>query len=255
MKEIIKKHKNWAFLAYMRAISVFWIPFLLCFYILSVRDHCVLYEGNGTKIMSSWLLLILFLICAAIVIYVNLYFVKVTSKKNIRKPYRIEIGIHGKDEILSLLNSKLQLEKVKEDCCYEEESIFVWWLVAVKELRVFVFLFEENKQSNGLEIADQYVKEVNELTDFKPAPRVNTQVTTHRNQIFIYDTVPKTVLETAQDNVESDIFDNDILTNFFIDLSEGVLYIPYLCAKEYIVAKNRAYLSAIKQVGKYLDIL
>lgn len=254
MKKIIKSIQNWILLWNLRWIMLLTIIYLLCYYYFSIRDHWVLYEGEEKTIMFSDTLLILILISATIMLYAHIYLVKGTSEKIERKPYRINLGIHEKDEIFSLLNNKLQLKKVEEDCWCAEETIFIWWLFAVREMRIFVFLFE-GTNGNGLDIANQYVKEVNETTNFKPAPRARTQTTTYRNQIFIYDTVPKTVLEKSQDNVERDNTENDILTNFFIDLSEGALYIPFLCTRTDVGLKHRPYLNAIKRVGECLDLI
>lgn len=254
MKKIIKSIQRWILLWDLRGIMFFCIIFLFGYYVVSIRDHLVLYEDNGKTIMLSDIFLILILISSAIFLYAYIYLVVGTSKRIIRKPYRIELGTHDKDEIFSLLNDKLQLKKVEEDCCYAEETIFIWWLFAVRAMRLFVFLFEDNND-NGLDIANQYVKVVNEMTDFRPAPRVRTQITTFRNQIFIYDKLPETILEISQDNVERDNIENDILTNFFIDLSEGALYIPFLCTRTNVGLKHRTYLHAIKRVGEYLDLI
>lgn len=256
MKEIIRSLDRWMCYAYIRVGLIMPVLFEAVLLYASIRDHGVLYEGKGTTIMLSHLVLILLLISVAIQLYVHIYLVKGTSEKIVRKPYRIEIGIHDKDEIFKLLNSKLQLKKVEEDCWYAEETIIkIGWIFGVHGMRLFVFLFEENSQNNDLEIADQYVNKVNRMTNFKSAPRYRTSVYSERVQVCIYDKVPEAVLETAQDNVERDNTETDSLTNFFIDLSEGVLYIPFLCSQSSVYAMYRQYRLTIKRVGEYLDLL
>ena len=249
MKEIIKSIKRWILLWDLRWMLVMPVFVLLSYYYFSIRDHWVLYKGKGITIMFSNLLLILLLISEAIQLYAHIYLVKGTSKKIIKKPYKIELGIHDKDEIISLFKNKLQFTQVEDDCFYAlQSSIGLDW-------RVFVFLFEKNSQNNDLKTADQYVKKVNDMTGFKASPVARTMHYTQRANIFIYDKVPQTVLDKAQEDVEHNVWQSDSLTNYFIDLTEGTLYIPFLCTRSDVGIIYVTYLHSLKRVGEYLDLL
>lgn len=221
---------------------------------VGVRDQGVLYEGKGIVIMVSDFFLILTIIGVAIWLYALINHLKGTSEKIIRKPYIIKLGMYSKDEICSLLNKKLVFNTVAEDCMYASESSFRYDL-SIIDWRTFVFLFDEENQADGIDIAENYVKKVNELTRFKPAGRSRTIIFTQRIQLFIYNNVPQAVLDKAQESVYFDNIQNDILTNFIIDLSEGVLYIPCLCTRSNVGLTHIPYLIAIKKVGKYLDLI
>lgn len=254
MKEIINSIRRRIVLYFLSAVLPF---FNVCNAIMvhvGIRDQGGFYEGEKIVIMVSDLFLILTIIGVAIWLYALINHLKGTSEKIIRKPFIVELGMHSKDEICSLLNKKLEFNVVAEDCMYASESAFRYDL-SIIDWRTFVFIFDKKNPADGTDIAEQYVKKVNELTRFKPAGRSRTMVYTQRIQLFIYNNVPQAVLDKVQESVYFDNIHNDILTNFIIDLSEGLLYIPCLCTRSYVGFTHIPYLIAIKKVGKYLDLI
>lgn len=250
MKEIIKSLKKWVWLYVIRTFLPLFIMFYFALFynIIEYGDHLVLYRGKTITITGIHLISSLLLIHIAIFLYCQIKLVMGTSKKVVRKPYKIELGLHSKDEICSILSKKLEFKTVAEDCMYAFVSTIG------TDYRTFVFLFDEKNQIDGIEIADQYVKKVNDMTGFKPH-RTQADKCTQRQQIFIYESVPQAVLDKVQESVYSDITQKDILTNFVIDLSEEVLYIPFLCTRAYVPAFYPNYRRAIEHVGRYLDLI
>lgn len=249
MKEIIKSTRRRIVFYYLSTLLLFPNAYNFGMMIIGYRDHLVFYEGEKIVIMFGDFYQVLTIIGTTVWLYGFINHLKGTSKKIIRKPYRVELGMYSKDEICSLLNNKLEFKTVAEDCIYASESTGKY------DWRTFVFLFDENNPADGIDIAAQYVKDVNKSTGFKPARRINTFTLTSRIQIFIYDSVPKTVLDSIQDSVYFDIIHFDILTNFIIDLSEGVLYIPLLLTRTDVTLTQSPQLKAIEKVGKYLDLI
>ncbi len=159
-------------------------------------------------------------------------------------PYTALIDLYREEDILSLLNEKIGLEKVSDDCSYGKEK-------KSKDIRLFVFSFKDPDHDNDLQIAEDIVSELNEQ-HFPKRISMDMHHKIGRVQLFIYDKVPDNVMNSAIASVDDYIMQFEPCMNVFISTDEGAIYIPQCCSRDIVIAK--LYQSLDERVEDWFDL-
>lgn len=173
---------------------------------------------------------------------------KIIENNRSTEPWKISFGMRDKNEIFGLLESKIQMTRTAEDCLYGKynSSGYEW--------RVFVFTFDNDGTKDDLKCADEFVYKVNETTGFSISTVAQKQLRPGRIQIFIYDSVPYNMIDSAGKSAEYRIMMDESQINVLISLNEGILYVPFMQPALDAVIKCTRYMSALDEIEKLLEI-
>ncbi len=181
---------------------------------------------------------------AAAALILRSVLVKKSSRNMSKSPYTAMIGLNREEDVLSLLNEKIGLEKVCDDCSYGIEK-------GSKNIRLFVLSFKNPDHDNDLQLAEDVIVGLNEqLLPKRVSMDMHHKI--GRVQLFIYDKVPDNVMNAAVANVEDYIKQFEPCANVFISTDEGAIYIPQCCSQEIGIAK--LYLYLVERVEDWFDL-
>ena len=196
-----------------------------------------------SRIITSVSLLSACVIFACITLCFRAFLIKMSSRNTYKNPCGIPLHIHNEMEFISLFGKKTRIKKIAHNCWYGKES-------GRRDLRVFVFEIHETSLGSTLNLANMYVKRVNEKTSFPSLIDKDMHQHMGRIQLFLYDDVPQIVLNSAARSVEDNIEQPEFLVNLFVGLKEGVLYIPFCRSR--LLGVGRLYQYAINRVEEWL---
>lgn len=190
------------------------------------------------------------LICSSVVfVVITLFFRKILiakgSRNNYKSPCKIALFVHNEEDLLLLLTGQIRLDKIAENTYYGKEN-------GRRNLRVFIFAIQNEFSCNDLSFAEPYVKKVNKATHFPALITTEMHQELGRIQFFLYDEVPKAVLELSAKRVEDCVEQSEFLINLFIDLKEGVLYVPFCRSR--LLGVGRLYQYALDRVTEWLNL-
>ena len=168
---------------------------------------------------------------------------KSSSQNTIRQPCKIRLGLYRQEEILSILAKKMRMKTVTKKCWYGKER-------RKRLLRVFVFLIDE--KTDYLRYADQCVEKVNEKTHFPSRFGLYDYGYRGRLQVFLYDEVPQSVLLSTAKTTEESIREPEFTVNLFVELNNGILYIPFCCSR--VLGASMRYQYVIGRVAEWFDL-
>ena len=111
-------------------------------------------------------------------------------------------------------------------------------------------------RKDGYEIAEQYVREVNELTDFVPREHLYKSEGGYgmRIQILLCDQLSDEHQRQMQIRAESELLEKEPCVTFKIDLSKNAVYIPKLNPDKLTPLELTPYFDAIEKIGSYLHL-
>lgn len=243
MKKVIKSLVIWriASTCYFLLLLISILPIAILLQLLLDGVH--IFEksmiASTVSLVSSSLFFLIF------TMYFRAFLIRKSSSKTLRNPCKIELNLHKEDEIVDLLSMKMRIKHIEKNVWYGKENL-------KRSLRVFAFSFCEDELNNDLSIAERYVKRINEKTHFPSIIDKDMHQKMGRVQLFLYNEVPQTVLNSAARNVEDNIEQSEFLVNIFINLTEGAVYIPFCCSR--LLGVGRLYQYAINRVSAWLNI-
>ena len=222
MKEIIKSLKQW------RKFQKIQLGFVFIWYTLVIfvfRTYIQSHPRSDIGIILIWVLTwVISLIPLWTALYLNIIIRRLKKHvANSQEPWKIEVNIHNENELLNLLEKKMELTKIPEDCWYGKYD-----QSGSKQWRFFAFAFENKPENDALKAAEEYVYKVNEMTTFTTYDSSKRGIQYGRMQIFIYDSVPQAMMEAAGKDAEMNIMHEERVVNLIVSLNEGVIYVPFM---------------------------
>ena len=243
MKRLYKSLILWRILSVCYFVLIFLSILPIGLLLQMLLEWEPLFERGVIKTVVSLILSSMLIGC--ITLCFRAVLIKRSSHNTFRSPCRILLYKHKKIDSLSLLEKKLELKRIAENCWFGKESY-------KRSLRVFVFLFHGQSLHNDLSIAEQLVNEINKKTYFPSLIDHEMHQKMGRIQFFIYDEVPPKIMETAARSAADNIERSEFLVNAFISLNEGALYIPYCCSR--LLGGGKLYQYAVTRIQKWLDL-
>lgn len=180
-----------------------------------------------------------------ITVCVRLVLVRKSSVNFFKTPCEVKIPSHDEETFISMFSNKLKFEMVDEHVWYAER-------LGRRSLRVFVFSVQQDDMDDVFSYADACVETVNEQKCFPKLITFDMHQTLGRVQIFMFDSVPISLMKEAAKDVEDCIKQPEFLVNMFVGLQDGVLFIPYCRSR--IIGVGRLYQYAVSRVGAWLGI-
>lgn len=222
MKEIINSLKQW------RRLQKIQLGFVFIWYMLVIfvfRTYIQSYPKSDIRRILIWIFTwVISLIPLWTALYLNLIIRRLkTHVANSREPWTIELNMHNENELLNLLEKKMELTKISEDCWYGKYD-----QLESKQWRFFAFAFENRLENDALKAAESCVYKVNEMTYFTTYDSSNRGIQYGRIQIFIYNTVPQEMMESLGKDAEMSIMLEERVVNLLVSLNEGVIYVPFM---------------------------
>ena len=231
-------------------LGLFIMMFLLVFYVF--WD-----EGASVTVISSFRITLRHIYIALVLgmigiwLYLHIYIVRETYRNPLKDhPYRINLGIYGRNELIALFEKQLPLTKFDERC---------WFASFVKQMandwRFFIFSPEAESCDEVRKQMNEYIGQINEETGFKLAPyHLNGSAGwSEKGCLMIFNHIPEEIKSGFQQNVLKDIWQPEPTVYFLADLDEGALYIPRLCSRSDVSLKYGPYVFAIEKFAEHID--
>lgn len=191
------------------------------------------------------------LLLVGIWLYLHVYIVRETYRNPLKdQPYRINLGIYGRNELIALFEKQLPLTRFDERC---------WFASFVKQMandwRFFIFSPEAESCDEVRKQMNEYIGQINEETGFKLAPyHLNGSAGwSEKGCLMIFNHIPEEIKSGFQQNVLKDIWQPEPTVYFLADLDEGALYIPRLCERTDVSLKYGPYVFAIEKFADHID--
>ncbi|MDO4414890.1 MAG: hypothetical protein Q4C20_07415 [Erysipelotrichaceae bacterium] len=226
-----------------------WIMILPFWYALAIMFENIFGKADmiAVYVFSTAIIMILIIWLFALFTARRLDF-----KKDRNHSFCIDMGVRRrKEDIIADLEKITSFTHINEECLYGSvtgsDRI---------DLRLFVFSIEDMYRKDGYEIAERYVKEVNELTDFVPREHLYKSEGGYgmRIQILLCDQLSDEHQRQMQIRAESELLEKEPCVTFKIDLSKNAVYIPKLNPDKLTPLELTPYFDAIEKIGSYLHL-
>lgn len=245
MEKIIQMMKNRRSLIIWESIAFVFALAPVAIKLSSASSGLPLFSES--RIVSTLIYFSISLVLVGIGITLSVCQRKIKAKTDSMKCWEIDLSKHDESEILAVLENNLQLSRISEECFYGKHDYDDNW-------QVFVFSFKNNDHYNDLSKADQYIAEVSEMNGYSIEKQIRRKKLIARINVYIYDKIPETVLNSACESIENDVFRMKAILNVFISLDEGKLFIPVISPKENIEMSITPYLEDLKEIKKLFDL-
>lgn len=233
----------WRILSFCYCVLIFLSILPIAVLLQALLDGYPIFEKS--RIATTVSLIGFAVISACITLSLRAALIRKSSRNTFKSPCKIALNVHNEEDFIALLKKGRKVRRIAENSWYGKER-------GSRDLRVFVFSTPERSQYSNLSFADSCVKMVNEKTKFPSL--IDTDMHQHmgRVQLFLYDEIPQTVLNSAARSVEDNVEQSEFLVNLFVDLKKGMLYIPFCRSR--LLGAGRLYQYAIKRVEKWLNL-
>lgn len=208
---------------------------------LTLEGECIL---DKNWINTTGYLVLASLFFTFITLCLRTILIKRSSSNLYRSPCRIELALHNDDDVISLLGKSVRIEQIDDNCWFGEAN--KW-----RSLRLFVYSFKDYYHDADIKKAQEYVTRVNEKTGFPDNIDYEMHQKMGRVQLFLYDKVPKKVMDPVVMSVENCIRQPEFLVNVFIGMDDGVMYIPFCCSR--IIGVGKLYQYAVSKIADWFD--
>lgn len=172
---------------------------------------------------------------------------RIEARNKSREYWKIDLGMHTENEIVSLLEKRLQITEVSEECRYGKAARNDNW-------QVFIFTFRNDDHYNDLMKADYYYGRVIQMTGFSIEKTIRYHEPSARLNIMIYDALPRALLKSICDRVTKDIMYRQPVLNVLISLEEGTMYIPAIIPSSSVVNCIDPYLNQLRRVRRFFEL-
>ncbi len=172
---------------------------------------------------------------------------RIEARNKSREYWKIDLGMHTENEIISLLEKRLQITEVSEECRYGKAVRNDNW-------QVYIFTFRNDDHYNDLMKVDYYYSKVNQMTGFSIENTIRNHEPSARLNIMIYDAMPQAFLKSICDRVTKDIVHRQSVLNVLISLEEETMYIPAIIPSASTVNHIDPYLTQIRRVQRFFEL-
>lgn len=248
MKEIIKSLKR------LRRLEVIHFGLVAVWYMLVIFVLRTYIQSYPRTDIRRILIIMITIVIVFIPVWAKLYrnlIIKRLKKYVVssQEPWKIECNIYSENELLNLLEKKMELTKISEDCWFGK-----YGQLRSKQWRFFAFAFKHSPDTDVLKTAEEYVYKVNEMTYFTTYDSSNQGKQYGRVQIFIRDTVPQEIIEATGRNAEMNIMLEERVVNLFVSLNEGIIYVPFMFPSIDPELRVLRFLDAITDIENILEL-
>lgn len=245
INEIYNSLEPWRSRARLKTLMFFLAVIPLGFGIHLLGGGYVGPEKNKATLISAHFVIGLFLLGMGFFFLISQHRIEARNKS--RENWKIDLRMHTENEIVSLLEKRLRITEVSDECRYGKAVKNDNW-------QVYIFTFRNDDHYNDLMKADYYYGKVIQMTGFSIENTIRSHEPTARLNIMIYDALPQVFLKSICDRVTNDIMNRQSVLNVLISLEEGTMYIPAIIPSASVVNCIDPYLNQLRRVRRFFEL-